>query len=137
MRRSAVFLALVVALAAAGEPVLGDGHWGPLNLRYATLTLNRSAALAATGGGSALEVSTTSPFAAGDLVMVYQAQVVLAVDSGTPGPFSLSPTGAGRWELARVAAVDGGTTLALAAPLGSTYPAGMAQVLVVPEYTTV
>ncbi|HVE85438.1 MAG TPA: hypothetical protein VND93_21440, partial [Myxococcales bacterium] len=137
MRRLAILLALTASPLAAGEPALGDGHWGPLNLRYATLALNRSAALAAPAGGNALEVSTTAPFSAGDLVMVYQAQDALAVDSGTPGPFDLRPLGAGRWELARVAAVDGGTTLALAAPLGASYPAGMAQVLVVPEYTTV
>lgn len=142
MRSSAAYLAVAgaCALAAASraqaiDPGLGDGHWGPLNVRAATLALNRSAALQA-GGGSALQVSTASPFAAGDLVMVYQAQDVLSVDSGTPGPFDLSATGAGRWELARIASMDGGTLL-LTAPLASSFPAGLSQVLVVPEYTTV
>jgi len=143
MRRSLLIAALmtVAGPALAQDPGLGDGHWGPLNVRYTTLALNRSAALSAPAGGPAsgpaLEVSSTSAFAAGDLVMVYQAQDVSGMDSGTPGPLDVTGLGAGRCALARVAGVDGGTTLALTAPLAATFPAGLAQVVVVPEYSSV
>src|SRR5258707_8172539 len=139
MRRSRglLWIAALAAPALASDPALGNGHWGPLNLRYATVSLNRSTALQAAAAGTVLPVASTAGFAAGDLVMVYQAQDALSVDSGTPGPFDLTPTGAGRFELARIAAVDGGTALELASPLGSTFPGGLAQVLLVPEFTTV
>jgi hypothetical protein len=140
MRRSLWSIVVLAALAApalAGDPGLGDGHWGPLNLRYATVSLNRATALQGTASGTVLPVASTAGFAAGDLVMVYQAQDVLPVDSGTPGPFDLTATRAGRFELARIAAVDGGTALELTDPLGAAYPGGEAQVLLVPEFTTV
>ncbi|HZN94586.1 MAG TPA: hypothetical protein VFB81_17850, partial [Myxococcales bacterium] len=142
MRRSRTYLpiavlALLALPAQAIDPGLGDGHWGPLDLRFATLSLNRATALQAAATGTALQVASTAGFSSGDLVMVYQAQDVLAVDSGTPGPFNLTLTGAGRYELARVAAVDGGTQLVLSAPLAIAFPPSLAQVLVVPEYTTV
>src|SRR3954470_1135862 len=108
MRRSLWSIAVLAALAApalAGDPGLGDGHWGPLNLRYATVSLNRATALQAPASGTVLPVASSAGFAAGDLVMVYQAQDAFSVDSGTPGPFDLTATAAGKFELARIAAV--------------------------------
>lgn len=142
MRRSPfrplLWICVLAAPALAGDPGLGDGHWGPLNLRYATVSLNRSTALQGPAAGTALPVESTSGFSAGDLVMVYQAQEVMAVDSGTPGPLDLTATGAGRFELARVARLDGGTTLELTAPMNAAFPGGgLAQVVVVPEFTSV
>src|SRR5437868_3239465 len=142
MRRSPfrplLWICALAAPALAGDPGLGDGHWGPLNLRFATVSVNRSTLLQGAAAGTALPVASTSGFSAGDLVMVYQAQEAMAVDSGTPGPLDLTTTGAGRFELARVARLDGGTVLELTAPLSAAFPGGgLAQVVVVPEFTSV
>src|SRR4051812_41183992 len=99
MRRPPAYLvtAALAALAGparAGDPGLGDGHWGALQLRPPRVSLSRAAALSATGSGAALQVTSPSGFAAGDLVMLYQAQDALVVDSGTPGPFDLPLSGA-------------------------------------------
>ncbi|HYV48417.1 MAG TPA: hypothetical protein VFA20_26335 [Myxococcaceae bacterium] len=142
MRRSPfrplLWICALAAPALAGDPGLGDGHWGPLNLRYATASLNRSTPLQGASAGTVLPVASTAGFSAGDLVMVYQAQEVMALDSGTAGPLDLTATGAGRFELARVARVDGGTALELDAPLSAAFPGGgLAQVMLVPEFTSV
>jgi large repetitive protein len=142
MRRSRfrplLWMCALAAPALAGDPGLGDGHWGPLNLRYATVSLNRATPLQGASAGMVLPVASTTGFNAGDLVMVYQAQAAMALDSGTPGPLDLTATGAGRFELARIAGVDGGTALELTAPLSASFPGGgLAQVLVVPEFTSV
>src|SRR3954471_6700728 len=111
MKRSLRSIAVLAALAApalAGDPGLGDGHWGPLNLRYATVSLNRATALQAPASGTVLPVASSAGFAAGDLAMVYQAQGAFSVDSGPRGAFALRAPAAGKFELAPIAAVDGG-----------------------------
>src|SRR5437867_3177597 len=134
-------MALLLAGSASAAPDdfgLGDGHSGALVVLDAGVVLNASAVLAADAGAGtqALRVSPDAGFSDGDLAFVYQASDAFAFDSGTAGPFDLTLTGAGRFELARVLFADAGTLL-LAAPLTLSFPAGLAQVVRVPEYTSV
>ncbi|MCA9676357.1 MAG: hypothetical protein KC464_15065, partial [Myxococcales bacterium] len=118
---------------------LGDGSDGagdvdadgPLDA-YTHLTADADA------GSTRLVVYDTTGFEADDVVLVHQ---VAGVDpatqtSGDQTPLDLrdDPSGAGNWELARVAAATG-TRLDLTQPLSRAYRAQLSQVVRVPQYT--
>jgi hypothetical protein len=77
-------------------------------------------------------------FTDGRLVMIYQSNGVTGTPtSGDQSVTTLSSSTAGHWEFARVTTVSGSTlNFSPAAPLIYSYPAGTAQVIAVPEYTT-
>ncbi|NOJ92667.1 OmpA family protein [Corallococcus coralloides] len=158
LRRSAAALlallcAVLLAPPAYAEPDtfgLGNGHNGALTVGAGqTLTINTYARLteAANAGQSFVEVTDTTGFAAGDLVMVYQTTGYAGpVTSGNQGPFDFSADPVGRWQFARVTALTG-TRLTFGSPLTVPFLGGpdddelarrtAAQAIRVPEYTTV
>src|SRR4051794_35350393 len=84
---------------------LGDGHAGTLTVATANTVVNAYAQVLApvAPGDTAVSVSTTTGFAAGDLVMVIQTTgVVPSPSSGAPGPYDLRSDPVGRWELGRL-----------------------------------
>lgn len=133
------------ALAESDSFGLGSGRDGPLTVAGSGTLINSyapvTAALAA--GSTSIPIGTCTGasgcFAAGQLVMVYQATGLASVPaSGTQTPVDLGDDPVGRWELARLASVNGSTlTLTLTAPLVHAFAADVTQVIRVPEYTTV
>ncbi|AKJ08422.1 hypothetical protein ATI61_1308 [Archangium gephyra] len=129
-------------LAVHAEPDtfgLGNGQHGSLQVRNPGFVINASTPLTAgaSAGATELSVADTSAFAAGELVLVLQmgdeqpyALLRAAVDE-----LEARDSGAGRWELARVAEVGTGV-LRLSAPLVNRF-ASVSQVVRVPEYTDV
>ena len=132
-------LAPVPALAEADVFGLGNGQHRDLTVRDPSLVINASTPLSAEAlaGSSELRVAEVSAFAAGELVLVLQ----MGSDTALPGAqetevsVSLTDSGAGRWELARLASVEPGV-LRLTAPLVRRF-ASVSQVVRVPEYDTV
>jgi hypothetical protein len=119
---------------------LGDGHTravtlsvsGPVN-RYSALTNSTSQ------GDNNLSVADVTGFAAGDLVMLLQTTGLVPSPpsgDGTGGPVDLSTDPVGLYEFARVSNVDtANRTLEIAQILVNSFPAGVTQVILVPEYT--
>ncbi len=132
-------LAPVTALAEADVFGLGNGQHRDLTVRDPSLVINASTPLAAEApaGSSELRVVDASAFATGELVLVLQ----MGSDTALPGAqetevsVSLTDSGAGRWELARLASVEPGV-LRLTAPLVRRF-ASVSQVVRVPEYDVV
>ncbi|MBN8738121.1 MAG: hypothetical protein BGP24_02930 [Lysobacterales bacterium 69-70] len=89
-------------------------------------------------GDTQVQIGTvrgTGSFAAGDLVMLWQATgLVPEPASGMTGPFDVGTTAVGHWELARLGNAAGGT-LSLTTPLLAAFPANVSQVVRVPEYS--
>ncbi len=134
-----LFLVSTAVLAEPDVFALGNGQHGALRVQRVDTTINLATPLTASvaSGGTVLGVGDTRGFAAGELVLVLQVFAEGAVPaSGTPPPLELAPTGAGRWELARLESVDA-TGLRLTAPLVSSFTAPGSQVVRVPEYTSV
>jgi len=128
------------ALAELDSLGFGDGHSGALDVTTQRRVINVAVPFA-TGvlsGGTLLMVESTESFAKGDLVLVHQSA---GFDSSTPsgGTGRTSPGGVGRWEFGRVARVVTGspTEIHLTSPLAYSYTPVGAQVVRVPEYTTV
>ena len=129
----------VTALAEVDVFGLGNGQHGNVTVRDPGLVINASTPLAAEApeGTSELRVEDVSAFAAGELVLVLQ----MGSDTALPGAqetevsVSLTDSGAGRWELARLASVEPGV-LRLTAPLVRRFPS-VSQVVRVPEYDAV
>jgi hypothetical protein len=106
--------------------LFGGGGGGALNVTGASVINTSSASIAAVAGATTGMISNgTGSFSAGQEVLLHQTQ---------------SATGAvGYYEFARIASVAG-STLTFATPLAHTYTtmaADVAQVVAVPEYTTV
>jgi hypothetical protein len=127
-------LVLFPALAWADTLGLGDGHSGDAVISTATV-INSAVLLqgGADAGALAIDVEDAGEFSPGQVVMLHQTQQAMAIDSGTPGPIDLSVLGVGRFELVRVTSVVG-ARLTLGAPLEQGFPAGLTQVVTVPEY---
>ncbi|HYO67913.1 MAG TPA: hemagglutinin [Archangium sp.] len=137
----AVVLGLM-PLAVRAEPDtfgLGNGQHGSLPVRSPGVVINACTPLTAeaSAGASELSVEDASAFKAGELVLVLQMRDELpfgllraAVDE-----LEARDSGAGRWELARLAEVGTGM-LRLSAPLVNRF-ASVSQVVRVPEYTDV
>jgi hypothetical protein len=115
----------------------GTGRSGPLDVT-GDQVVNAYAALASavTQGATSLAVDDASGFDQDDAILVLQSTGLASSTAGAAGPLDLMPTGVGRFEIARVASRSG-STLTLAAPLASAYPAQVTQVIRVPEYTDV
>ncbi|XXF76448.1 Ig-like domain-containing protein [Myxococcaceae bacterium GXIMD 01537] len=134
--------AVFVSSPALAEPDtfgLGNGHNNALTVNAANTVINSytRVRLAVTAGSSTLPVTTTTGFAAGDLVLVLHTTGIGSIPaSGAPGPFDVSSGSLGRWQLARIATV-GTQVFNLTQPLTVAFPANDAQVVRVPEYTTV
>jgi hypothetical protein len=118
---------------------LGTGRDGARTITAANTQINTYTALgaAATVGATQLTVTSAAGIAAGDLIMVWQTQrpAAGAPAIGVQADASLDTLAVGQWEFARVASVAG-NTLTLTAGLQSAYLAVGAQVIRVPEYTT-
>ncbi|HEX8436244.1 MAG TPA: hypothetical protein VF697_14150, partial [Archangium sp.] len=136
-----VVLALVPLRALAEVDVfgLGNAQHGSLQVRAAGTVINASTPLTAEAlaGASELHVADVSAFKAGELVLVLQ----MGSDTALPGTgetdvtVDLAGSGAGRWELARLASVESGV-LRLTAPLVNRF-ATVSQVVRVPEHSDV
>jgi hypothetical protein len=138
-------LALVLGLsplAVRAEPDtfgLGNGQHGSLQVRNPGVVINASTALTAGAsvGATELRVEDASAFAAGELVLVLQVGDALPFEllRAAVDELDARDSGAGRWELARLAEVGTGV-LRLSAPLVNRF-ASVSQVVRVPEYTDV
>jgi hypothetical protein len=134
-------LTLTPAAARAEADVfgLGNGQHGPLQVRNEGVIINTSTPLTAEApsGASELRVADVAGFAAGELVLVLQmgGEQPLEEYGKTGDVFDLKDSGAGRWELARLAGIEPGV-LRLTAPLVGRF-AQVSQVVRVPEYTDV
>jgi hypothetical protein len=105
--------------------------------------INRYTSVSAINGAKTqLTVASNTGFVAGNRVMVIQMKnaTIDNTDAATYGNIT-SYNNAGRYELARVASVSGGTIVNLTASLVGTYDAGVAnaavQLIYVPEYGNV
>jgi MYXO-CTERM domain-containing protein len=166
MAAQVVTLALIVAGCAAADPgstpgVSAAGHEsvgkatqalsgvdGALALVAGSLTVNQYTTLSAdaVSGGAELTVGSSAalnpggdPLAAGDLLMIIQMQGA-TIDTSDPTSPSWGQVtdlgGAGNFELVEVAGVQG-NNVSLACGLKNSYFAsGAAQVIRVPQYTT-
>jgi len=137
---SLLLLAVALLRAHAGPDTFGVGTGldGAYTVPAINTVVNRYAALttAANAGDAALVVNNAANFAAGDLVLVWQTAGLLpAPASGSSSPLDLTNSPVGRWELCRLSTVAG-TTLNLTEPLVRSYQSAGAQVVRVPEYTT-
>lgn len=137
----AVVLGLL-PLAVRAEPDafgLGNGQHGRLQVTAAGTVINASTPLLAeaAAGATELSVAEASVFAAGELVLVLQVGDEQPFESlrAAVDELEVRDSGAGRWELARVAEV-GTRVLRLSAPLVNRF-ASVSQVVRVPEYTDV
>lgn len=103
----------------------GDGADGPLNVASGVTTINQTATRAqGVAGLKTLKVVSTAGWSKGAHLLLHQSQ----------------GKGAGSWEWAVVASVDGATQLTLASALQQTYSDGgsdVAQAVLVPRYTDV
>jgi hypothetical protein len=133
-----LWLVSLVSHAEADVFALGNGQHGPLRVQRMDTSVNLATALTttATAGSTTLGVADVAGFAAGELVLVLQMTASALPAEGSTGPLELNPTGAGRWEFARLEAVGNGA-LRLTAPLVNTFPGPGSQVVRVPEYTSV
>lgn len=147
MRRWTIAVALVATfcvLTARGEPDwfgLGDGGAGALTVDAGTsVVVNAYGRLTASadGGSTQLSVSPPTVFTAGDLVLVLQTTGLSPTpDSGVLAKVSLDGGPVGRWEFARLGAVDSSGNMTLLAPLLYSYEAGATQIIKVPQYSSV
>ena len=132
------------ASSARAEPdgfYLGDGHSGAGSISAANTVINTYAAVTApvAPGDTSVSIGTargTGSFAAGDLVLLWQATgVVPEPPSGQAGPFDVGTTSVGHWELVRLNGASA-ASLSFTAPVLAAFPAMVTQAVRVPEYTT-
>ncbi|WP_240360320.1 adventurous gliding motility protein AgmC [Pyxidicoccus caerfyrddinensis] len=133
---------MLVAPAAQAEPdtfQLGNGHNGALTVNAANTVVNTYTRVTAAvpANQSFANVASTTGFAVGDLVLVYQGTGYTGtVTSGSQTALDLTGNTVGRWQFARVTALTG-TRLTFGQPLTMSFAANMTQAIRVPEYTTV
>ncbi len=143
IRWTLLLLALAIPRRARAEADTfgkGSGRDGALTVTALDTSINRYAALTANAaaGATVLAVDTTAGFAAGNVVLIWQTAGLAAATSGDQTAINLAATNVGHFEFARIGAVAGGS-VTLTNPLANAagYRAGTAQVIQVPEYTTV
>jgi uncharacterized protein (TIGR03382 family) len=138
-------LLLVIALAttaARAEPDwfgLGTGSDGPLVLERGDAVINKYTEVTAPlqRGHTSISVANTTGFVADDLVMVLQTTGIDPEPaSGGSAELNITDKQVGKWELARLRGVSGGSLL-LDFPLMRNYAANVTQIIRVPEYTDV
>jgi uncharacterized protein (TIGR03382 family) len=138
----AVTVCALPALAARDIYLLGNGHSGALEVQTGeTRVINTYAKVASdtSRGATELIVDSSTGFSPGDLVLVHQSTGYTPEPSvGDIGDVTLDSGLVGHWELARLHTdnVVAGR-LKLEAPLLRDYKSAGAQVVRVPEYTSV
>jgi len=135
----AVALLSTNAQAEADSFGVGTGRSGALSVSTTGLVINQYAVVTQSlnPGDTLIPTNNQVGFSPQDLILVVQMTGLSPVPaSGDPGPFDVSSTAVGRWELARVVQT-GGSTLQLTAPLVNAYTSPGTQVVRVPEYTSV
>ncbi|RKI74055.1 cell envelope biogenesis protein OmpA, partial [Corallococcus sp. AB049A] len=147
----ALLCAVFAAPPAFAEPDtfgLGDGHSGALTVSLAGTRINTYVRLRANAGvgATSVNVGDTTGFAVGDLVMIYQSTGFTGtVTSNAPGPFDFNTNAVGNWQFVRVTGLTTNTLTFTGTPLTAAFTGGTsatatrtsAQVIRVPEYTTV
>ncbi|WP_426754077.1 adventurous gliding motility protein AgmC [Myxococcus sp. Y35] len=126
------------AKAAADTFGLGNGT-AALTISAPNTVINTytEVTAAAPAGQSFVMVASSSGFAVGNLVMVHQTTgLPTEPASGSQTPIDLTATPVGRWELARIGSVTA-TRINFTQPLTGAFAATGAQVIRVPEYSTV
>ncbi|AKF83077.1 cell envelope biogenesis protein OmpA [Myxococcus fulvus 124B02] len=140
----ALLCAALAAPAAHAEPDrfhLGNGTTA-LTVSVPNTVINTYTRVTAAVpvGQNFVTVASSTGFAVGNLVMVYQAAGLTAPASGNQTPIDLSAAAnapVGRWEFARIQALTA-TRLTFSAPLTVAFAANTGtQAIRVPEYTTV
>ncbi len=139
---------LVAALVVAAGLVSPDaqarqiGKDGNLTVSAANTVLNTVTTLSAgaSSGAGTITVASAAGIAAGDVLMLYQAQGATITTTNTSGYGAVTAlNNAGRYEFVSVAAVAGNTitlgTACSATPLRFSYSSG-AQVVRVPQYSS-
>jgi hypothetical protein len=141
-----------IAFAAAWSPVdarastdtfgLGDGHWGAFVASSPGSTMFPASGFTAVSGNAnagdtQIIVVQTGGFVVGDLVLVWETTGIATATSGDQTSVNLAANPVGRWELARVASIQNGTTMTFTGPLLNSYAATDTQIVRVPEFTTV
>jgi uncharacterized protein (TIGR03382 family) len=138
-----VLVGASVASAAEDSFFLGEGRNGFRSVTTPGVVVNRYMKITASVSKNvdAIQVDDVTPdgftIGPGQLVMVLQTATNESV-SGEPINLETVASGKlGRWEFARVRAVNAFTlTLALTQPLANSYDAELAQVIYVPEYVS-
>ncbi|HZI09291.1 MAG TPA: MYXO-CTERM sorting domain-containing protein [Myxococcus sp.] len=132
-----LLLLAVPAWAERDSFGLGTGRDGALGVTTAGRVINVATPLtaAAPSGTTTLSVERSAGVLVGRLVLLHQS-TGLPASTPSGGTQPVSPGGVGRWELARVASVADGS-LQLTAPLVNGFTAPGAQVVAVPEFTSV
>lgn len=124
------------ARAEADTFGLGSGRSGPKSIA-ATTVVNAYAAITAPIGlnSTTVSVDDASAFAAGDMVLIWETTGIQTAPTsgGGTGP-DLTSSPVGTYEYGRIKSIAG-TTVTLTNPTISAY-AGVAQLVRVPEYTT-
>jgi hypothetical protein len=120
-----------------GDPIgLGNGQDGSVTINTFNTIINSYSQLTSNvnAGSKTLNVSTTAGFTANSLVMIIQMSGHALPASGNQGPFTLTSTDVGRFELIRISSVGAGT-ITLVDGVRRGFPALLTQVVKVPEYT--
>ena len=140
IRSLPLVLSLAWATLAQAEPDrfgLGNGQFGAGGVTGANTGANDYAAITANlrPGDTVISVADASAFRGGTLVMVIQMESLFpAPSAGDPGPFDISTSTTGTFELARIQGLSR-TAITLTAPLVHGYSSPGAQILYVPELT--
>lgn len=140
IRSVPLVLTLAWATVAQAEPDrfgLGNGQFGAGGVTTANTGANDYAAITANlrPGDTVISVADTTAFRGGTLVMIIQMESLSPAPSpGDPGPFDISTSTTGTFELARIQGLSR-TSITLTAPLVHGYTSPGAQILYVPELT--
>ncbi|WP_223748285.1 adventurous gliding motility protein AgmC, partial [Myxococcus sp. XM-1-1-1] len=140
----ALLCAALAAPAAHAEPDrfhLGNGTTAlTVNVPNTVINTYTRVTAAVPAGQNFVNVASSTGFAVGNLVMVYQAAGLTAPTSGSQTPIDMSVAAnapVGRWEFARIQSLTA-TRLTFSAPLTVAFAANTGtQAIRVPEYTTV
>lgn len=126
--------------AGADKYGLGDGHSGALSVTTAGHLINAYTALSANANAQATTISVANGtiVANNDLIMIWQTAKTLspAPTIGDSSAVDLMTQGVGHYEFGKVASTTA-TTITLTEGLILSYASPGAQIIRVPEYTTV
>jgi large repetitive protein len=140
----ATLLSLVLAgatSARAGEDLFafGSGKDGPLVVSSGDVVINRYCLLTGTvnAGDTTIGISDPAGYAPGDLVLIVRSTTLdVPITTGDPSGTNIESLDVGRFEVAKIASIDG-QTLHLTLPLLYHYTGGVTQIVNVPEYSNV
>jgi hypothetical protein len=124
--------------AADDNIFLGNGHLGALTVSGSNSVVNAYSGITtnAPAGQNFVNISNSTGFASGDLVMVWQtAQSATENTSTATTATDLTSQPVGRWEFARITGLTS-TKLTFSGTLKYAYSSPGAQAIKVPEYTS-